>query len=136
MSKKEARPRAVAARGNGQDVAVGAVDKEHSTDELLRNVRRVELFFGENPSLLAELDAYVERHIASGRKFAIQEVVERWRWYRPVVSDGTDLRINNSWCPIMSRLLVERHPQAAELIEMRASAYDAIFSGRASRATV
>ena len=85
MSKKEARPRAVAARGNGQDVAVGAVDKEHSTDELLRNVRRVELFFDENPSLLAELDAYVERHIAHGRKFAIQEVVERWRWYRPVL---------------------------------------------------
>lgn len=134
-AKKEAHARGLEAAGSGLAGAYMAEGK-HSTDELLRNIGRVERFFADNPSLLDELDALAEQHIASGRKFAIQEVVERWRWYRPVVSDGADLRINNSWCPIMSRLLVERHPQAAELIEMRASVYDDIFAGRASRATV
>ena len=130
MSKSKARSLGLQAGGNGLAKAADAVEEEHSTDELVRNVWRVERFFEENPTLKDELDSFVEHNIMCGRKFGIQEIVERWRWYRPVLSDGTDVRINNSWCPIMSRLIVEWHPRAADLIETRASLYDEVFEVR------
>lgn len=130
--KKKAHSDCLAA-GSGLVKAADAVEEKHSTDELMRNVWKVERFFQENPSLKDELDSFVEHNIICGRKFGIQEIVERWRWYRPVLSDGTDVKINNSWCPIMSRLIVEWHPRAADLIETRASLYDEVFEARSAR---
>lgn len=131
--KKDARSRGLAATGGGQPKErTGKIPSTHSSEELRRSVAGVECFLTENPSLRDELVETAQASVRSGRKFGVREVLERWRWYRPVTSGGSDLRVNNNDAPIIARLLIEWVPECAGLIELRASAYDEVFADRAA----
>ena len=106
-----------------------AEDKKsiNSLTRLTREVDRVRDFFQSNPHLWYDLCNEAEHHINANRRFGIQAIVERWRWYRPAISDGRPFKISNSWCAIIARLLIEAYPEAANLVERRSSIYDQVF---------
>ena len=109
----------------------GLVFKTHSIEELRRNVADVERFLTDNPRLKEELVEVARESARSGRRFGVRETLERWRWFRPVMSDGSDVKVNNNMAPILARLLIEWVPESAAFIERRASVYDEVFECRA-----
>ena len=109
----------------------GLVFKTHSIEELRRNVADVERFLADNPHLKEELVRVARESARSGKKFGVRETLERWRWFRPVMSDGSDVKVNNNMAPILARLLIEWVPECAAFVERRASAYDEVFECRA-----
>lgn len=130
-AKTEAHSDCLAA-GSGLEEAEKARD-DSDFSRAAREVGRVRAFFENNPLLWDELRAVCESHLASGRPFGIQEQIERWRWFRPTTSDGSELKLNNSWSPIIARLLIAEYPEAAELVERRRSRYDMLFEEVPSR---
>lgn len=114
------------AREEGEEANTRQVDYTR----LAYEVGRVRAFFERNPRLWVELCDKCERHISAGVPFGIHEVMERWRWFRPTTEDGSELRLNNSWSPIIARLLVAAYPEADKLIERRRSVYDQLFEAR------
>lgn len=127
---KKARSQSLPARGSGRTKTV-SVSNAHSTEELRRNVADVERFLAENPHLKEELIEVARESARSGRRFGVRETLERWRWFRPVMSDGSDVKVNNNMAPILARLLIEWVPECAAFVERRASAYDEVFECRA-----
>ena len=109
----------------------GLVFKTHSIEVLRRNVADVERFLADNPHLKEELVGVARESARSGKKFGVRETLERWRWFRPVMSDGSDVKVNNNMAPILARLLIEWVPECAAFVERRASAYDEVFECRA-----
>ena len=124
------------APASGNAEAKSADEKVKRLHDYTREVGRVRSFFKQNPHLWDELCSKCERHIAAGVPFGVQEVLERWRWFRPVVSGGSELRINNNWSPIVARLLVAEYPEADKLVERRRSVYDSIIVEVSSHGTV
>lgn len=108
----------------------GLVFKTHSIEELRRNVADVERFLTDNPRLKEELVGAARESARSGKRFGVRETLERWRWFRPVMSDGSDVKVNNNMAPILARLLIEWVPECAAFVERRASAYDEVFECR------
>lgn len=129
---KKARSQSLAARGSGRAKTV-SVSNAHSTEELRRNVADVERFLAENPHLKEELIEVARESARSGRRFGVRETLERWRWFRPVMFDGSDVKVNNNMAPILARLLIEWVPECAAFVERRASVYDEVFECRAGR---
>lgn len=109
----------------------GLVFKTHSIEELRRNVADVERFLTDNPRLKEELVGAARESARSGKRFGVRETLERWRWFRPVMSDGSDVKVNNNMAPILARLLIEWVPECAAFVERRASVYDEVFECRA-----
>lgn len=132
MSKKEARPRAVAARGNGQAMTYEATNDDNTEVRRLRVAEVERRFAGIDKHLWDELVQTAQEHAAAGRWFNIQGIVEGWRDGGRVTGDGGSFRLNHNDCPILSRLLVEAVPECRGLIEMRKSVYDDIFAERAN----
>lgn len=126
---KKTRSQSLAARGSGRTKTV-SVSNAHSTEELRRNVADVERFLAENPHLKEELVEVARESASNGRRFGVREVLERWRWFRPVASDGSDIKVNNNMASILARLLIEWVPECSAFIERRASAYDEVFECR------
>jgi len=91
-------------------------------------VERVRAFFDANPDLWSELVAEARRHVATGARFGVQTAIERWRWYRPVVSGGEAFRLDNTWGAVIARLLVEAVPECRPFIELRRSRFDGFFT--------
>lgn len=130
---KNARPQGLPATESGhQNKGQKKPPVPHSSEVLRRNVADVERFLAENPRLWDELVETARVSVNCGRRFGVREVIERWRWLRPVVSDGSVLRLNNNATPILARLVVERVPECAGLIERRESVYDEVFADRAA----
>lgn len=131
--QKSARSRCLPATGSGPKKRTDcSASEHHSTEELRRNIAEVERFLASNPRLRDELVETARSSVRDNRRFGVREVLERWRWYRPVMSNGTQFRINNNTAPILARLAVEWVPEVAGLIELRASAYDEVFADRAA----
>lgn len=127
---KKARSQSLAAGGSGRAKTV-SVSNAHSTEELRRNVADVERFLADNPHLKEELVGVARESARSGRRFGVRETLERWRWFRPVMFDGSDVKVNNNMAPILARLLIEWVPECAAFVERRASVYDEVFEFRA-----
>lgn len=102
---------------------------------LTHRVWDVERWQDANGPLVDFIDRRARKHVECGTRFGMQSIIEDIRWYRPVDSKGCDAAINNSWVPILTRLLIERMPEVAPLIECRRSKYDVIFEMRANHAT-
>ena len=130
MSTKEARPRAVAAVGDGREEATEARDDSTSFEELARRYAEVERrYFGD-----ARIEAYFTDHAracaAAGRRFSTYERAEWLRWYRPSDSRGRDIEVNNTDIPVIARLTLERVPEAVPFMELRKSKFDAVYQAR------
>lgn len=130
MSTKEARPRAVAAVGDGREEATEARDDSTSFEDLERQYVAAERrYFGD-----ARIEAYFTDHAracaAAGRRFSTYERAEWLRWYKPSDSRGHDIAVDNTDIPIIARLTLERVPECEPFIELRKSKYDAVYQAR------
>lgn len=130
MSTKEARPRAVAAVGDGHAKADTTMDDDTSFEDLARQYAEVERrYFGDS-----RIEAYFTDHAracaASGRRFSTYERAEWLRWYKPSDSRGRDIEVNNTDIPIIARLTLERVPEAVPFMELRKSKFDAVYQMR------
>lgn len=101
---------------------------------LTHRVWDVERWQDANGPLVDFIDRRARKHVECGTRFGMQSIIEDIRWYRPTDGKGCDAAINNSWVPILTRLLIERMPEVAPLIECRRSKYDVIFEMRANHA--
>ena len=130
VAKKEARPRAVAAVGDGREEATEARDDSTSFEDLARQYVAAERrYFGDS-----RIEAYFTDHAracaAAGRRFSTYERAEWLRWYKPSDSKGRDIEVNNSDVPIIARLTLERVPEAERFMELRKSKFDAVYQAR------
>lgn len=101
---------------------------------LTHRVWEVERWQDANGPLVDFIDMRARKHVECGTRFGMQSIIEDIRWYRPTDGKGCDAAINNSWVSILTRLLIERMPEVAPLIECRRSKYDRVFELRASHA--
>lgn len=123
--------------GTTQSAGEKVLCAEHdstSNDELARRVAEVEYrYFTDNPILGAHFIDYAKDCAERGKRFSVYEPAEWLRWHKPADSHGKDSAVNNSDLPIISRLLVEKVPECAELLERRSSKYDVVFEARTGR---
>ena len=71
-----------------------------------------------------EVEQWALNEAAAGRKFSIQTAMERIRWKDRVDDQGDDVKVNDHWGPIWSRLLVVEHPELAEYIVQKKTPWD------------
>lgn len=129
--KKKAHSDCLAA-GSGLAEANSATNDDNTEVRRLRVAEVERRFTGIDRHLWDELVQTAQEHAAAGRWFNIQGIVEGWRDGGRVTGDGGSFRLNNTDCPILSRLLVEAVPECRGLIEMRKSVYDDIFAERSA----
>jgi hypothetical protein len=74
----------------------------------------------ENPAVI---DCFLrfarEARDAGRRRFGIQMIAERVRWYTAVESKKDDFKVNNSFLSRLARLLVDRDLSLCGLFEFR-----------------
>lgn len=61
---------------------------------------------------------------AAGRKFSVAEAIQRIRWRDRIDGQGHDVRVNDHWGPIWSRILVAKHPQVKPYIVQKRTPWD------------
>lgn len=71
-----------------------------------------------------EVEAWAIAEAAAGRKFSMAEAVQRIRWRDRVDGRGDDVRVNDHWAPIWSRILVAKHPQVKPYIVQKRTPWD------------
>lgn len=108
-----------AATANGE-VADKVADYSQYTDVLRREREWRRL----NPGLWRQIEAYALEEARHRRRFAIKTVMEWIRWHDYTDNEGKTVRVSNSYAPIWSRILVMKHPEIQEFIELRPSVYD------------
>lgn len=101
--------------------AMPTLDYAKYTAELMRERewRRVNLELWE-----AEVEAWALAEAAAGRKFSVAEAIQRIRWCDRVDGRGDDVRVNDHWAPIWSRILVMRHPEVKPYIVQKRTPWD------------
>lgn len=137
MSTKEARPRAVAAVGDGHAKTDGATKDD--TARLEANVREVRYMVKTTArDAYGRLCDFAKGRAAARLPFGVQEWAESERRNPRVDGTGNDFKVNNSLLPIYARMVASDLPEVRPYVELRASVYDRFFPelGRSSRGTV
>lgn len=102
----------------GQQVLPGFVEPDYRHDQSIDE--RFDAFHEANPHVLAELERLADQLAAAGvRRFGVKALVERLRWDWTVQTAGDDFKVNNSFTSRYARLLIERRPDFADMIETR-----------------
>lgn len=82
--------------------------------------RRFAEFHRQNPHVYAEFERRaMELYRAGARRIGVKAIAERIRWDVHVRVLSTDYKIDNSLVSLYARLLIHRHPELAEVIELR-----------------
>lgn len=82
--------------------------------------RRFAHFHGANPHVYAEFERRAMELLCAGaRRIGVKAIAERIRWDVHVRVLTEDYKINNSLVALYARLLIHRHPELAEVIELR-----------------
>lgn len=82
--------------------------------------RRFAEFHAANPHVYAEFERRaMELYRAGARRIGVKAIAERIRWDVHVRVLTEDYKINNSLVALYARLLIHRHPELAEVIELR-----------------
>lgn len=79
-------------------------------------------FHEENPEVFVALEEMAQTLISRGRKkFGIGLLIEvlRWNYYMKTNDPNSDFKINNNYRPFYARLLIESHPDWADVFELR-----------------
>ena len=71
-----------------------------------------------------EVEAWAMAEAAAGRKFSVAEAIQRIRWRDRIDGQGNDVRVNDHWGPIWSRVLVMKHPQVKPYIVQKRTPWD------------
>lgn len=78
-------------------------------------------FHERNPHVYQAIEARALRLLASGaRRIGVKAIWESLRVDAALRVDSRDWRLNNNYTACYARLLIERHPQLADVIETRA----------------
>lgn len=94
------------------------VDPEHHADETIQ--QRFDAFHRANPWVYEALVILVRDWVASGRTRAgMKQFIEVIRWEHGRRTDGDSFRLNNNHTSRYARLLVEHHPEWAEVFQLR-----------------
>lgn len=127
MTKKKgaAHPELGSEKGNA-----AALDDNDDITALILTVNRVERELESNTALNDYVFNSAREHVERGTRFGMQAITEELRWTDRTDSNGKDMAINNNDAAIIARLIVERIPEAAQLIELRRSKFDAVFEAR------
>lgn len=126
MSMKEARPRAVAAVGDGR-MEVDST-REHDTSIYEANVREVRYMVETTASeAYGRLCDFARCRAAARRPFGVQEWAEAERRHDSTDTEGNPFKVNNTSLPIFARILASDLPEVRPYIELRASVYDPFF---------
>lgn len=82
---------------------------------------RYHAWISQNPQVLGLFERFALEASQRGKKFSIYLLRERIRWEIKMQweKDGDDFKLNNNYTPYIARDLIERHPEYAELIELR-----------------
>jgi hypothetical protein len=81
---------------------------------------RAERWIAENPEAWRLFVRLAEDRATLGRRFSIEQLVQRVRWDWPGATEGGDgFRVNNSYRAYLARRLIEAVPACAGLIETR-----------------
>src|SRR5690606_26519990 len=81
---------------------------------------RFEAFHELNPHVLDALEALVRQFLASGRRrLAIGALFERLRWEHDITTEGDEFRLNNTFRSRYVRLILDRHPEWADVFQTR-----------------
>ena len=82
--------------------------------------RRFAAFHAANPHVWAEVERRaLALHRAGARRVGIALIFEAMRYDRLVTTTGEPWKMNNSYRALYARLLIARHPELAEVIEVR-----------------
>lgn len=80
---------------------------------------RAARWMDENPSAMALFERFALEAAARGHRFGIGQLAERVRWEVALSTTGDAFKVNNSYRAYVARELIRRHPDLAELIELR-----------------
>jgi hypothetical protein len=79
-------------------------------------------FHEANPEVFVALEDMAQTLISRGRKkIGISLLIEvlRWNYYMKTDDPNSDFKINNNYRSFYARLLIESHPEWAEVFELR-----------------
>lgn len=81
---------------------------------------RFESFHALNPWVLEQLETLIRDELAHGfKKTGIKALFEQIRWHYRRATNGDRFRLNNDYPSRYVRLIVERHPDWADMFETR-----------------
>lgn len=83
---------------------------------------RFDSFHASNGWVADALEALVKDQLAHGRKrVGVKNLVEviRWNYSRATSTQGSSFRLNNTYTSRYARLLIDRHPEWADVLETR-----------------
>lgn len=93
--------------------------------EHLTMAERFERYHAANPGVYAAMCSLArEWRARTGRQIGINSLVERVRWEVALRTNDPDFKINNSYAPFYSRLLMLTEPDLADAFTTRKSAAD------------
>lgn len=123
--KDAPRPSEVGSQWDAGDVSDGRNDQtpDYSkyTAELMRERewRRLNSELWEN-----EVEAWALAEAAAGRRFSVSEAIQKIRWRDRIDGEGHDVRVNDHWAPIWSRILVAKYPQVKQYVVQKKTPWD------------
>ena len=88
----------------------------------LTRAEKFEDFHAHNPQVFAELEKLAQVMIAKGRKkigIGLLFEVLRWEFYMNTDDPNSEFKLNNDYRSHYSRLLIERNPEMANVLELR-----------------
>lgn len=81
---------------------------------------RFDAFHAANPWVADVLEQMTTARLAAGnRKVGVGMLFEVLRWQAGFVTVGDDFRLNNNYRSRYARLLIDRHPEWADVFETR-----------------
>ncbi len=81
---------------------------------------RFEAFHDANPWVCRALEQLTADLVGRGRRrIGIKSLFEVLRWHYNRATEGDDFRLNNSYTSRYARLLIDRHPEWADVFETR-----------------
>ena len=89
-------------------------------DRDLTHQERFEKFHRENPRVLEVLVRLAQDDMQRGIRLGMKNIWERARHYVAITTkDPSGFKLNNNYHSRYARLLIETHPEFADLIELR-----------------
>ena len=88
----------------------------------LTPAEKFERFHELNPQVFSALEKMTTELTNRGRKrIGIKMLFEvlRWNYYMDTNDPNSDFKINNNYAPYYSRLLIDKHPEWANVFELR-----------------
>jgi hypothetical protein len=88
----------------------------------LTHAEKFEEFHKQNPQVLVMLEQLANEMISRGRRrvgIGLLCEVLRWNYYMQTDEPNSEFKLNNNYRPHYARLLIERHPNWADVFETR-----------------